>query len=849
MASVSNLKINFQSGSNNSYYASWTFENSSGSASSGSIKKGSLVTIKSGATWYNGVAISSWVFGHKWIVVQVNGDKAVLGKNLSGSNNINSPINVKYLVNVGGGRSLSYNLARSMRARPDTLENYKVEWYYDSGDNVWFSGSSTTSTIENSVYSAPSNALRIKVEVTPVSKMHEVNGKEVPYWTGSPVSAEYMMVTSPPETPSSPTVTIEEYKLKAEITNISDGRCDQLAFEVYKGDEMFTAGFAPVLNRRATYQITIAAGYDYRVRCAAINLYGGGRLYSEWSDFSDSAGTIPSAPSRITRCKANSRTSVLLGWPKVFNAKTYDLEYTTKREYFDTSDSTTVVNGIESNRYERTGLETGHEYFFRVRAVNDNGESGWSDISSCSIGKKPAAPTTWSSTTTAVTGEPLNLYWVHNAEDGSSQVKAELEIYYNSDKKVHTIVNTTDEDLKDKTSVYSIDTSKYSEGTKIKWRVRTCGVTEEYGDWSIQRTIDIYAPAVADLRVTDYTGNPLGTLTAFPIKITCQGLPATQKPTGYHITVLSNEQYNTIDYKGDKITVASGEEIYSKYFDISESLSTELSAGDIDLRNGVSYTLKCTVAMDSGLTAESSVIFNVNWSETTYHVDASIGIEEDAYTAYISPLCPEDVNGDILLSIYRREFDGRFTELATDIESNSNTWITDPHPALDYARYRIVGRSKTTGAVSYYDPPGYPVNGNSVIIQWDEEWREFNTEEGAAMEQQPWAGSLLSIPYNIDVSDSNNPDVALVKYIGRSHPVTYYGTQLGTTSTWSMDIPKYDKDTLYALRRLQIWMGDVYVREPSGSGYWANIRVQFSQKHCEVTIPVTFSITRVEGGI
>ena len=69
------------------------------------------------------------------------------------------------------------------------------------------------------------------------------------------------------------------------------------------------------------------------------------------------------------------------------------------------------------------------------------------------------------------------------------------------------------------------------------------------------------------------------------------------------------------------------------------------------------------------------------------------------------------------------------------------------------------------------------------------------------------------------------------------------------SSTWSMSIPKEDKDTLYALRRLAIWMGDVYVREPSGSGYWASISVSFSQKHSDVTIPVTLDISRVEGGV
>ena len=108
---------------------------------------------------------------------------------------------------------------------------------------------------------------------------------------------------------------------------------------------------------------------------------------------------------------------------------------------------------------------------------------------------------------------------------------------------------------------------------------------------------------------------------------------------------------------------------------------------------------------------------------------------------------------------------------------------------------------------------------------------------------------MLKLPYNIDVSDSHSPDVELVEYIGRSHPVSYYGTQVGESSSWSLDIPKSDKETLYAIRRLAKWMGNVYVREPSGSGYWAHLTVSFSHKDLDVVIPVKFNITRVEGGV
>jgi hypothetical protein len=108
---------------------------------------------------------------------------------------------------------------------------------------------------------------------------------------------------------------------------------------------------------------------------------------------------------------------------------------------------------------------------------------------------------------------------------------------------------------------------------------------------------------------------------------------------------------------------------------------------------------------------------------------------------------------------------------------------------------------------------------------------------------------MLKLPYNIDVSDKYSPDVSLVNYIGRNHPVSYYGTHKGFTSTWNVDIDKKDEETIYALRRLATWPGDVYVREPSGTGYWANVTVSFGQTHKEVIIPVTLDIVRVEGGV
>lgn len=846
MASVTNLTLNLQTGSDSTYYASWTFDENTkvSSTTTSGVSVGSLVSIKSGATYYNGVAIPSWVKSDQWYISSLKGDRAVLGKNKSGSHNITSPINTKYLTVVSGGSSSTTTTTTK------TLDYYTVEWFYDTGDGVWFSGGSSNVTVKNATYSGPSNAIRIKVTVKPVAKTHKVNNKDTAYWSGTSVSKTYEVAQDPPDVPSVPTVTIDKYQLTATIENISDAKCDQIYFEVYNGTKLATTGTATVLTCRASFTCTVSAGGKYRVRCRAINIYSSSKIYSGWSDFSSEQTTIPTAVTNVS-CAADSETSVKVTWTAASTATSYTIEYTDNKLYFDSSSEVSSVSVTNTTGYV-TGLDSGKEWFFRVKAVNDSGDSSWSNIVSSVIGSKPSAPTTWSSTTTAVTGEELNLYWVHNSEDGSSQTYAELEIYIDGVKSTYTIQNSTNEDEKDKTSVYSVNTASYVEGTSIQWRVRTAGITKVYGDWSIQRTVDIYAPPTLTLAMTDIDGIAINTLTSFPFYISGLAGPKTQAPISYNLSVISNESYQTVDQIGNTKIVNYGEQVYSKHFDTSEQLLVELSANNIDLENGITYTVTCTVSMDSGLTAETSLEFIVSWTDVQYEPDAEINIDDVSYSAYIRPYCIDETGEpitDVMLSIYRRDFDGSFTELISGVDNDKNIFITDPHPALDYARYRIVAISKTTGAVSYYDPPGYPVGGTSVIIQWDEEWRNLDTVAEDALEQQPWSGSLLKLPYNIDVTDKNDADVSLVEYIGRKHPVSYYGTQIGSSSSWNMEIPKSDKETLYALRRLSVWMGDVYVREPSGSGYWASISVSFSQKHCEVTIPVTLDIVRVEGGI
>lgn len=933
-----------------------------------------------------GITNANLIYAGQTIVV--SGTPATVATSTSGR-----PVVDRYGVLANSNRAM---YAGWTWAKHSSTDHYKIIWSYSYGIGIEFKSESTTKE-RYSTYTPPDYATHVTLIVRAMGKPKTVNGSQVE----NPISEwstrkTYWYTSNKPETPPAPTVTIKDYTLTAELRNLDLENATHIKFQVaIQGSNKAykTSGNIPIVQKRAAYSCTVAAGNTYVVRCKAIGASG----ESDWSDgWSDGAETKPSASSGITVCRGESETSVYLEWSAVDTATGYEIEYTTDKSYFDESSETTTLTS-STNRYTVTGLEPGQQYFFRVRAVNEQGESAWTSIKSVIIGTPPAPPTTWSSTTTAVVGETLNLYWMHNTEDGSSQTYAELELTINGVVETKTIKNSTEEDEKDRVSFYEIDTSAYPEGTKILWKVRTKGIIDEYGDWSIQRAIDVYAPPTLSLNVSKRSVNliltgsgspdeysstpaldPAGTdgyvlipyaysgpldfseiptnakyqvvangvtyqgfahkvtvsdtsyyvmfgnssiltaqiqfkdqsailsqlqttndpfciainvdtsdgmslmvdsihifqkegavdesltlslvgyeeidiLEAFPLCVSAEAGPNNQTPIGYNLVISANEAYETLDHVGNPKMVSKGDPVFSRHYDIDADLFTELSASDIDLENNISYTVECIVSMNSGLTATDTATFTVAWTDDEYAPSAEIGIDLDTYSAIIRPYC-EDFSGnlieDVVLSVYRREYDGSFTEIIKNIENVREAYITDPHPSLDYARYRIVAMTKSTGAMSVFDVPPYPVGGKEIVLQWDDVWSDFIVDEETGQSSEPaWTGSMLKLPYNIDVSNNHQPDVELVEYIGRSNPVSYYGTQHGETATWNVDIDAKDTETLYQLRRLSKWMGNVYVREPSGSGYWAHVVASFSQKHREVTIPVQLEIIRVEGGM
>lgn len=839
-------------------------------------------------------------------------------------------------------------------------EGVEVEWSYQIFDGEWDTdltdqedinqaqygqwliGNKTTISdkeVFESTYSPDENAIAVRVRIKPKAKT-SINTTVEYEWCGYQVKE--FKDDWKAATPSAPKVEIKNYKLTVtyESLPIEKTGVSFVQFEVIDDDGKIlnspTYKWKVGVDGYVQCSWTITAGCKYKVRGRCGRQYNKLFYYSSWSEYSSFTSAYPTPPV-FKKCRVMDSNLVRFEWRKVQSAEVYILEYIAKdndiysnyenaETYFNANpdkitskqvDPTNFTTSLQVIKYPVSEIAYG-EYLARVKAVNEDGtESKYSDILGFILGRESDAPTTWSSSTSVGVGEPLKLYWVHNALDGSKETSAKITInkqdpiyvYRTQDHTLNAIANTTgvsvstlrnfnpslssygdysilepgtivryatytylfveseneDEEL---TSYFTVDTESYSSGAKLDWTVRTAGALKSndspvYGEESMKRTVDVYAPPTLAIDLYDYAKNNLiSRLTTLPFFIVLRaGNTATnQNVTGYHVSIVAQTDYITTDEVGNEKAVITGNKVFSKYYDVTDTTHIiEITAKDVTLKNNQIYKVVASTAMSSGLIAEAeSSQFMVTWQSRGYKPNAEIGVDKNTLTARIRPFA-EGAGTSVNLFVYRREYDGTFTELVTDtddpesgLENIGATWITDPHPALDYARYRIVSRDKSTGIINYYDVPSYPVQEKSVVIQWDEKWQAFNAKDGDTMmnnANQSYNGSMLKLPYNIDVSNAHTPDVSLVRYIGRKRPVSYYGTQLGESATWNVVIPKSDKETLYALRRLAIYMGDVYVREPSGSGYWASISISFSQAHLDLTIPITINITPVEGGI
>jgi N-acetyl-anhydromuramyl-L-alanine amidase AmpD len=138
--------------------------------------------------------------------------------------------------------------------------------------------------------------------------------------------------------------------------------------------------------------------------------------YWNWSHYMsllNGATTVPAAPSGLAATTASS-SQINLTWnDNSSNESGFKIERATASGGPWTQ---IAINGANDRTYSSTGLKSLTTYYYRVRAYNSAGNSGYTGVDSAKTdGVPPAAPSNLAAT--AVSTSQINLTWTQNSSD------------------------------------------------------------------------------------------------------------------------------------------------------------------------------------------------------------------------------------------------------------------------------------------------------------------------------------------------------------------------------------------------------------------------------------------------
>ncbi len=199
-----------------------------------------------------------------------------------------------------------------------------------------------------------------------------------------------------------------------------DSSDNETSFKIERSTTSSIEGFSQIAAVGAnvsTYSdmgLSPGTRYWYRVRAANS---AGNSAYTDPADaVTQSIVTLPAAPTGLSTATASS-WQILLFWTDNANNETgFKIERSTISSTSGFSQIATV--GVDVSTYSDNGLSPGTHYWYRVRATNSAGNSGYSNVTDAitnSVVTIPVAPSNLS--TTAASSSKIDIEWTDNSNN------------------------------------------------------------------------------------------------------------------------------------------------------------------------------------------------------------------------------------------------------------------------------------------------------------------------------------------------------------------------------------------------------------------------------------------------
>ncbi len=480
------------------------------------------------------------------------------------------------------------------------------------------------------------------------------------------------------------------------------------------------SSWTTIYNGSPTTSVTDACGAGtWQYRAKNTNAAGS-------SSYSSTASvTVVGAPSAPTISAARAGgTSIALTLSSAGTALVI------QRQTSGSSTWTQVYSGTKVSSYtDSPGTGT---YRYRSQASNVAGSSAWSSTTDwVTPMAPPSAPTLTAPASGSVhaTGETVTLSWTHNPTDGSAQTKAEVGTSTDGGTTWTTSTFTT------KTST----TLKVASSATVTWRVRTAGVSKEYGAYATS-SYKVYVAPVVTVTVDE-------TVEAIPFDISWSKGAADGSVASTALAIKDSD----------------GATVWSASFG-SGVASYAVKASDWIPSNGKTYTVEATVRSSVGLTGSGSASFSAAYEAPGKPV---LGLTVDDETGAVSVAVNQE-ESDVATSYLTLARDG--LTLASSVAVG--TAVLDRTPALDRTvTYRAVAVAES-GAVS---------EATETCIVPSNGFFFFN-----------FGSNCAKAGMNASDKSSTKPEYTTTQAAGRTLPVVAYGEHRTTTGSFSAYVWWFD---------------------------------------------------------
>lgn len=605
-----------------------------------------------------------------------------------------------------------------------------------------------------------------------------------------------------------------------------------------------------------TAYFTSANGAILRFRARSRNESSGKASgYGQWGDLLH----LPPLPVSSVRTAALSDSSIRVTWANAgASGDGAEVEWCADSAFSPGSTESASASGADACEYTITGLDASESNTWHVRVRRTQGDmrSEWARAGQSTIGSVPDAPTTYATAGSVPVDAAVRLSWTHNNADNSPQESAIVELEVDGASSFILVSSSA-------SSVEVVPSGRGAvDGSTVRWRVKTSGATGESGPFSGWRSFTAYTQPELHVGAVDGDGNHVSGgdgLAALPLTVTCSASNTNAQVVAWSARLEAASDFERTAPDGAAEQVAAGTAVWRGSGD---GPSVEFSIGpDAGIASGAAFELAVAASFSNGLRADASIAFEAEWDASVPPPDARAA-SSDGLTASIWPVCERlgadgehvpvrgmfydeaglwqayELQGGVTLSVYRIDAFGEAQLVADGVANDGKAVVNDPHPSFGDCTYRVVATDGSTGARDYTDVMCH-VDNDAIVVQWDESWDA--DEDGAIA----YTGGILELPGNIRQSNSTEPDVALVELFGESHPVSHYGTQVNAKGQWRAGFAlAAEPEAMRSLRRLQGLLSDCYVREPSGIGYYANVRAGYEVESGVVS--VSLSVTRVK---